>query len=217
MKETKFTWSFFPLACCVLLLFCGQTHAQHKNTIAFEASSRVFPNLEYFTLPELYIGDQFGVFFERKISKRQSLSVGFTKWNNFVDNARLDGITIVNWANYDGLPIGKILYRQNYKMVDVSYKYAIYQGRKSDVKAGLGISCSYGTNIYLDSVSEIPNNYAIYRHKKTEAYIGFVPTLSYDHYLFKRRLSIGADLHYRKYLSMFATQIDYGLHLACNF
>ncbi len=217
MKIARSSYPIFSLVLCALFFLPTAIHAQHNNSISFEASSRFFPNLDYSHYPELYIGDQFGVFYERKVAKRQSISVGFTKWNNFIQNGIRKDATIVEWGNYDSWQMGKIAYRRNYKMIDVSYKYTVRMGRKSEIKAGLGLSCSFGSNTYFDSFSNLPNTYQIYQHDKTEAYLGVVPMVSYDHYLFRGRLSIGADLLCRKYLGMFATQIDYGVHLGCNF
>ena len=102
-------------------------------------------------------------------------------------------------------------------MFDAFFKYRLKISKKSEVKAGLGLSYTSGINTYYDSLVVTYFERWEYTHQKKEGYLGVVPSLSYDYAIIRNRFSVGADLRYRKYFGLYSAQIDYGVHLGCNF
>jgi len=204
-----------------LLVTISSLGQQHTNSISFEATSRIYTNYGELMLGGLYIGDQFGLQYERKIKKRGKVSVGFTRWTNFLGEILLKnisgigGVTIGPFGENIPNKVGDVWFRYNYNMTDVSYRHVLYESRRSEMKAGLGISCAWGRNVYIDSGTVRSSFYKV--KPKTDAYLGIVPSLSYDCKMLRNRIFVGADLRYRKYFGMYAQQLDYGLHAGVRF
>ena len=113
--------------------------------------------------------------------------------------------------------MGDINARQNYKLIDLFVKYRCHLNKRNELKMGMGLSYTTGTNVYIDSITNLPYFNTVYTHTETGKYWGFVPLVGYDHHFFKNRISAGAVFRYRKYIGIPADQLDYGMHIAVNF
>ncbi len=216
----------------VLVLFAGKSFGQkeYSNSLVFATSYHYFPKIYdwyafQFFLPlpysHLNIGDQFSVFYERKIAKNWRVGLGYTTRNvvpKFIEINYVGGELLSNGPT-SGY-IGQILQRRAYKMFDLYVDYQYNKFKKHKIAIGAGVSTTWGTNIIIDTIyvnSGPPFDATTVSHEQKGCYNGVLSTLRYDCLLFKSRVSVGADLKWRKYAVLYSYQIDYGVHASFNF
>ncbi len=203
----------------------------YKNTIILENSYFYFPKIfdatwtPSFVLPIPYLaqmawGDQFSVYYERKISQKIKLGGGYTMWNTFPSLGNYifrDGPHVISSRNYLG--VGAIAYRAKYKMVDVYGTYDCKHLKRHNIALGGGGTYSLGENTIIDSIVSLPGNqweeYFLYATHRAH-YYGVIALLKYNYIIIKNRISIGGSFKFRKYFGLYSSQLDYGVNLAVN-
>ncbi len=197
---------------------------EFKNSIIFSATDMFFPDHNKLSMfrhwvPIFFEADQLAIYAERRVYRNWSIAAGYSAWNetSFLSEfARIHGVG--GYEPFD--KVGSLQQRYSYKMRDVFVCYKYNKFKKHKIKAGLGLSYTYGINEYVDSVYHNPSppfDGIIFLHDERHSYWGLVPLFSYDYLCLRRRVGIGADFRVRKYFGIHSTQIDYGAHVALNF
>lgn len=121
---------------------------------------------------------------------------------------------------------GLLFYRGNYHFFDAGMSYQYAFSNKHKLTGNLGLSYSYGYNVYQTKLI-IPPYYDDQTWNEViaevafrgvhEGYWGAVAGLSYDYFFWKNRLSAGLDVHFRYYENSMPCFLNYGLHVGYSF
>jgi hypothetical protein len=161
-----------------------------------------------------------GVYYQRKIYKHFGIKIGYGQWNTFpwFKQGFLNHQPFTINVLYDSTP-GTILSSFEYKMYEGYIQYG-YSLRRWRFRAGLGLSYTTGVNSVVDSVyynPDPPHDFIVYDKMKNASYWGIIPEVSIDFLCWRKRLSFGADIRYRKYWGFYFAPTEYGFHAAFNF
>ncbi|MBA3829687.1 MAG: hypothetical protein H0X33_12170 [Taibaiella sp.] len=192
----------------------------YKNSITFSGTNY------YFSRGFRYVGelwfpldDQVGINYTRAIDKHWAIKVGYNQWNNlpwYGPSYDKEFST----SDFHSFEPGTITSSLGYKMAEVFAQYSYAPFKKWRVRAELGISYTAGTNAVIDSVyhnPEPPHDFIIYDRVAKAHYWGVVPAISVDYLCFRKRISIGGDVRYRRYFDFYFHRIEYGFHVGLNF
>ncbi len=192
---------------------------EYKNTISFTGSNYYFKGYIQDYIGGLFIwqDNQAGICYERKISKHFKLKIGYNQWltKSWYHKNGWDDFYLVN----NNFKVGNTTSYDKYKNIDVSAYYVLNCSKRQRVSVGVGGTSTWGWNSIIDSMNSYMGygNPEIYQHVAVKYYYGFISSLSYDYLCFKNRVSLGADLRYRKYFNFYLNTWEYGVHFGFNF
>lgn len=245
MEKTKYTLTLLSLFCFISLGYAANSDSvcsrkwldSSQYTVSLSAANFTIAGLTKF-YPDLgpfsdNIANQFGLSVERRMRKRLYAGVAFAAWNtmryldrnytaawNYQDPVSDDHYGDFRYPvaqpHYD--EIGAWRFRHAYKMIDLNALYAYDHFKRHRFTGGLGLSFTWGTNIYLDRILYNPvNNIDLYYfHRETHGYAGVILPFRYDLLFLRGKLATGLQGNVRKYFGIYSVQIDYGVHLNIN-
>jgi hypothetical protein len=202
------------------------------NSIVFSSSYFYFPKVEKFLgekfrlkffipLPytDFYFADQLSINYERKVYGNWRIGIGYTTWDMNMDlnGYTYGGVTLLGSPNSG--KVGEIEFRKAYKMYDLYANYRMKHLKKHRVAGGIGLSYTWGTNTYIDSIFSPPGSFeqVSIGHEEKAHYYGILASLRYDYIILHNRANVGADCKYRNYSGLYGYQLEYGFHLGFNF
>ena len=198
---------------------------QFNNSVILSVTYYYFPKIftswrPQFIFPDMNFGNQYSIYYERKVYKKWCIGTGYTTWNTFLS---LSPVFTAYSVQVGGKPNdfrkGALDHRSLYKMYDIYAAYSLNKSKKHKIKIELGTSVTWGLNTYIDTFWVDPTNYeGHFRfHEEKAQYFGIISSLFYDYPILKNRMSIGANLKYHKYFGLYSSQFDYGFHVGYNF
>ncbi len=223
----KLKWLITGLASVMLFTAHAQTY---PTTVKLSSAMIMLPeryNSDISHMDNLFLCDQLGLYAERMVSGKWGIGAGYAFWNRW--KPRNEFQRMVGGSDFTVGAERQILYeeflaaRVNYKMIDMYGFYRHQLGERHWLKAGTGISFTWGENEHRvrdnppvdffaeDCVISYSSRY------ETASYLGIMPQLSYDYMIFNGRYSIGADGRCRKYFGVSGVQFDLGVHIGVNF
>ena len=205
----------------------------HQNSVALTFSDFVIPKLKPHIACQLL--RQPGINYERKISSKCSVGISYSQWTNIPKTEGQSGFLVFasNTAMQSALHgfedfVDKTEFRTNAKMADVYLVcHWLHMGRHF-ISSSIGITVvreeDHFINPGLPSIeyfnlansSGYSSAALLFQNAAIRNYIGILPRLQYD-YLISGRISVGADLDYRKYFGINYGQFEYGCHIASSF
>jgi len=207
----------------MMLLASHQTsfaQKAHKNSLTFWNGYKFISDgnlkqshlryYDFIPLDPFYVGDDYGIYYERIIKKHFKLGGGYGQWNRI--NPMFE-----NTEREARIREG-IFQRGGYRMIDLYAGYVL-PIKKHTLSGSIGWSYTYGTNVFIDSFNVNPYNPDEYnlRFDRNVGYHGAMAMISYDYALFRNRFSIGIDYKLRMYHKIYVGYFLSGMHLKVNF
>ncbi len=214
MKVLRKTW----LALVLGLLICNVAPAQKlfNNSIYLTGCGHYFSGVEYNILePLTFWATQPGISYERTVCKVIGIVCSYSQWNDFWSSDPFFSYPEFVFGSPYPPRYEAILYRTQYKMLDLALNYIFTLSKRHQIKPGLGVSRAWGIDVFPDSLQKSPSSNGIRR--QNDAYWGIVPFLSYNCLILKKRVNIGTDFKCRAYSGLYSWQFDYGVHIGYNF
>jgi hypothetical protein len=217
----------FCVGLCALALQPVLAQQDYNNSLTFstggflvtgidnQIKSNFFKSIKTFDDLTFKLTMQTSYSYRRKIYKNLSAGISYNKWKGTERNHKFG----ILYATADSPVKGTPLEYDNFKMIDVSVFYRVRLNR-NEVLAGLGMSYIYGDVTYIDHIyinPDPPYDGIIYSITSRKRYYGVTPSVSYNYYLLKNRVNVGADLRYRFCNSLGFAQVDYMIHAGVNF
>lgn len=202
-------------------LFAQNANSNHStdysNTVNFLFGDFFIPETTHNGHPIT----QIGLSYNRRVYKNYHIGIAYLQWTPHPLLTPGDNIKVTTIPVYPYVPvIGRMEYRGDYKMIDlyVLYRLGISDNGGQKIDFGIGATHNWGIDGYLKSYVQgsVLDAEVIYENVK-ENYWGIMPFISYNYFLLKNKVCLGADVRARFYQKWPQPQIDYGLHIGVNF